>query len=333
MLRKLIRITVYLVLVLAVAGAVYYYGVYMKKPQAPAQFAVGNGRIEATEVDVSAKLPGRLKTVLADEGDFVKAGQVVAVLDTDELNAKLAQAKAQTQQTIENRSYANALLAQNKSELSLAQKDYERAKNLYINKNVSLVQLQQAETRVDSAKAVVNAASAKVVSSEAAIKAAKAQEQEIMSNIEDSVLTSPIDGRVQYRLKEPGEVIGSGGKVLVILDLTDVYMTIFLPTEYAGRVDVGTDARIVMDALPDYAIPAKVSFVSPDAQFTPKEIETQTEREKLVFRIKVKIDQELLKKYISRVKTGLPGVAHVRLDPNAAWPDELNRLPGAKDKK
>ena len=100
-------------------------------------------------------------------------------------------------------------------------------------------------------------------------------------------------------------------------------MTFFLPTTQAGKVAIGADARIVLDALPGLPIPAKVSFVSPTAQFTPKEVETRTEREKLMFRVKVKVDPELLKHYAERIKTGLPGMGYVQIDATAAWPEAL----------
>jgi len=106
---------------------------------------------------------------------------------------------------------------------------------------------------------------------------------------------------------------------------TDVYMTIFLPTAQAGRVRIGAEARLVFDALSDITVPAKVSFVAPDAQFTPKQVETRTEREKLMFRIKVKIDPELLMEHLKEVKTGVPGVAYVRLDPESEWPEDIKR--------
>lgn len=126
-------------------------------------------------------------------------------------------------------------------------------------------------------------------------------------------------------MAEPGEVLAAGGKVVTVLDLTDVYMTIFLPTEQAGQVKIGAEVRLVFDALPDVTVPARVSFVAPGAQFTPKEVETQTEREKLMFRIKVKIDPGLLVNHLEHVKTGVPGVAYVRLDPLAEWPEDVQR--------
>ena len=136
----------------------------------------------------------------------------------------------------------------------------------------------------------------------------------LKTDIDDCVLKTPIRGRILYRLAEPGEILGAGGKVLTVLELTDVYMTIYLPANQVGKVIIGSAARIKLDAVPEFTLPASVSFVAPEAQFTPREVETRTEREKLMFRIKVKIDPELLKKHIEKVKTGLPGVAYVQLD-------------------
>ena len=317
------------VLAAAAAGAIYFAVLKLEGPSLPETIASGNGRIEATMVDIEAKLPGRLETITVEEGDMVKKGVLLATLDTKELDARYAQAKAQIRQAEQQRALALSLVEQRESERVLAQKNLERSKTLYINKNIPLVQLQQHETTLKVAEASLEAARAQVVSAEAAIDAAKAQAETIKANLDDSRLYAPINGRVLYRLREPGEIIGSGGKVLTLLDPTDVYMTIFLPTAQAGRIAVGSEARVVLDARPDVAIPAKVSFIAPQAQFTPKEIETQSEREKLMFRIKVRIDEALLRRYAERVKTGLPGVAYVRMDPQTPWPESLNRLPGS----
>ncbi len=105
-------------------------------------------------------------------------------------------------------------------------------------------------------------------------------------------------------------------------------MTVFLPTGQAGRVRVGSEARIVLDATPEYRISAQVSFVAARAQFTPKAVETRSEREKLMFRVKVRIDPALLSEHIEKVKTGVPGVVYLRLDDDIDWPEGLTvRLP------
>jgi HlyD family secretion protein len=100
-------------------------------------------------------------------------------------------------------------------------------------------------------------------------------------------------------------------------------MTFFLPTAAAGKVALGSDIRLVLDALPNYVIPAKASFVASVAQFTPKTVETESERLKLMFRVRARIDPALLKQHLDQVKTGLPGKAYVKLDPAAEWPAEL----------
>ncbi|WP_345972131.1 efflux RND transporter periplasmic adaptor subunit [Sulfurimonas diazotrophicus] len=315
-------------LLAAAAGVLYFTMLRLEGPSLPETIAMGNGRIEATMVDIETKLPGRLSEITVKEGDMVKKGELLAAMDTDELDARYAQALAQVRQAEQQRKLALSVVKQRESERTLARKNLERSKNLYVNKNIPLVQLQQHESALNVTEAALEAARAQVVSADAAIDAARAQADTIKANLEESRLYAPIDGRILYRLREPGEIIGGGGKVLTLLDLTDVYMTIFLPTAQAGRIDIGSDARIILDARPDIAIPAVVTFVSPQAQFTPKEIETQSEREKLMFRIKVKVDEALLRRYLERVKIGLPGTAYVRTDAQTPWPESLNRLPG-----
>ncbi len=316
-------LTIFIALALAGAAAFLGYSGYFSDSGMPENLASGNGRIEATEVDVATKMPGRVAEVLAKEGDMVAKGQPLAQIDTRELEARLAQARAQVEQAKEQKRYAEAIVIQRRSERNLAAKNLERSKSLYVNKNISLVQLQQHETALKSAEAAIAAAEAQVSSGAAAVAAAEAQVETIRTNIDDATLYAPIDGRVLYRLSEPGEVVGSGTKLYTLLDPTDVYMTIFLPTAQAGRVSVGDEARILLDALPERPVPAFVSFVSPEAQFTPKEIETATEREKLMFRVKIRIDPELLEAHRNAVKSGLPAVAYVRLDASAPWPESL----------
>jgi HlyD family secretion protein len=295
----------------------------------PEGFAVGNGRIEATEVDVATKLAGRLAEVRVQEGDRVEQGQVVAVLDTDALQAQQRQVRAELRQAEQERQHALAVVEQRESELDFARRDLDRLQRLSrTDQFVSEEQVDQARTGVRSAEAALWASRVQVVAAEAAIEAAQAGIDRVEVDIADSTLAAPRGGRVLYRLAEPGEVLGVGGKVLTLLDLGDVYMVIFLPTAAAGRVPLGAPARIVLDAAPEYVVPAEVSFVAPRAQFTPKQVETQSVRESLAFRVKARIDPELLARYETLVKTGLPGVAYVQLKPDAPWPEHLEpRLP------
>ncbi|KPJ93066.1 MAG: hypothetical protein AMJ53_08140 [Gammaproteobacteria bacterium SG8_11] len=311
------------VIVVAAIAIINFVLPLFQPPGLPQGFASGNGRTEATEVDITTKFGGRLATVLVKEGENVAANQTLVQFETKELEAQLRRAQAEVRRAEQERSYARAVIAQRKSELSLAKKDLERAKGLYENDSISLEQLQRDETAVLTAQASLTAAQAQLSNAEAAIEAAIAGTEQLKVQIEEGALKAPINGRVLYRLNEPGEVLPAGGKVLTILDPTDVYMTVFLPTKHAARVSVGADARIILDGIPEQIIPAKVTFVAPRAQFTPKEVETRTEREKLMFRIKVTIDSEFLKTHNEIAKTGVPGVAYIRLDQTAEWPEHL----------
>ena len=220
------------------------------------------------------------------------------------LNAKLAQAKAE--------------LKQKQSKLLFAEQEKSR---------YSQLDEKQATTKEAKEKAESN-----YLTALADVEAAKANVQLVQEDINDSKLVSPVDGRVQYQIAQEGEVLSSGDRVLNLVDLTDVYMTFFVPEKEVGKIAIGADARIVLDAVPDTPIPAKISFVDPIAQFTPKTVETREERQKLMFRVKAKVDPELIKPYIDRIKTGLPGEAWVQLDPKAAWPEFL-KLKREKEQK
>src|SRR5690606_15540834 len=112
---------------------------------------------------------------------------------------------------------------------------------------------------VAAAVSAISAAESQVVNALAAVDAGKATVERIQADIDDSTLRAPRAGRVQFRVVQPGEVLGAGGKVLNVVDLGDVYMTFFLPTESAGRIAIGAEVRLVLDAAPQYIVPARVS--------------------------------------------------------------------------
>ena len=324
------RYRVILVAVALIGGAASagYYWWQQQQNQLPADIASGNGRIEAEEVHVAAKYAGRVADVSVEEGEMVAAGQILARMDTAEIDASLARAKALVAQAQQDVAEANAQIAKRESELKFANQELNRAAFLVQKGHVSRERLDRRQSERDTAKAVLTAARARLVSTHRAVESAEAETKRIQTQIDDSILKAPRQGRIQYRLAEPGEVLPAGGKVLTLLDLTDVYMTIFLPTAKVGRVLVGSEARIILDAISQYVIPAQISFVAAEAQFTPRAVETRSEREKLMFRIKVKIDPALLRQHMQKVKTGVPGEAFVLLGPDATWPDSLKvKLP------
>ena len=332
-------------------GAAFSVWQSLKPKGLGAGFASGNGRIEAVEIDIAAKTAGRVTGILVNEGDFVRAGQVLATMDTPVLEAQRREAQARLRQA-ENgiqttrsqvvqrqseKATAQAVVAQRAAEADVVRRRLARAESLAADGAIALQQLDDARASVLGTDAVLRAAKSQIAAADATIatarsqgigaqsdvEAARAAIERIQAELDDSVLKSPRDGRVQYRVAQPGEVLGAGGRVLSLLDLGDVSMTFFLPTAAAGRVAIGSEVRLVLDAAPQYVIPAQVSFVADVSQFTPKTVETASEREKLMFRVKAQIPPDLLKKHITKVKTGLPGMAHVRLDPKAAWPAAL----------
>jgi Multidrug resistance efflux pump len=287
-----------------------------------------NGRIEATQVDVSAKYPGRLATMTVDEGDEVTAGQVVATISSPETEAQLRSAQAQVLKAKQAYAEAVALIAQRNSDLTFARTDYDRGKTLLQSGNIAQQVVDQRRNRFEAADAAYVAANAQRDEADASIKAAEADVERLQSILVDLILVSPRSGRVQYRLARAGEVIAAGQRILTILDLNDVYMTIYLPAEQAGKLPIGDEARTILDPIPQYVLPNTVTFVATEAQFTPKSVETTEEREKLMFRVKLQADPKVLDQYHKFVKTGVRGLGFVRTDPKIPWPAELQvKLP------
>lgn len=314
-------------------------------------FVSGNGRIEATEIAIATKLAGRVEKILVAEGEFVKAGQPLAQMQIESLQAQREEALARLQQAQQAVSGAEvqvaqqeanyqatlAVVAQRESDLDTAQRRLPRSEKLAQEGFFSSQLLDDDRAKVRSLQASVSAAKSQAKAAQVGISAARNQISGAQANVRaleatlaridvelaDSELKSPRDGRVQFLVAQPGEVLGGGGRVLNLVDLSDVYMTFFLPETVAGRVALGSDVRIVLDAAPQFVIPAKVSFVASTAQFTPKTVETASERQKLMFRVRAQIDPGLLQRHLEQVKTGLPGVAWLKLDSKAQWPSHL----------
>lgn len=343
--------------IIGIAIAIAAIAWWMLRPPAlPDGFASSNGRIEATEVDIATKTAGRIDTILVKEGQFVRQGEVLAKMDTRVLNEQRLEAAAQIKEAQSAVAAAKALLDQRQSEMRASEavvkqrqaelastaKRHARSSTLSQRGAVSAQQLdddraaaesgraalESARAQVSAARAAIEAARTSIIQAQTRVEAAQATERRILADIDDSELKAPRDGRIQYRVAEPGEVLAAGGRVLNMVDLADVYMTFFLPTEQAGRLALGSEVRLILDAAPDLVIPAHVSFVASVAQFTPKTVETHDERLKLMFRVKARIPPELLAEHLEYVKTGLPGMAYVRLDNQQPWPAMLMvRLP------
>jgi len=317
--RRWAWLAVLIVLIIGGAGGLYWW--LHRPPALPPGIVFSNGRLEADEIDVATKFSGRISQILADEGDVVKAGQVVARIDTRDLQAQEAQAEAQVLEAEHTITQNRALLAEQRSQRTLAEQELRRARNLVAEQAGTREQLDQRQQQFDTAAAAYNATDAQIAAATAAMQAAQHNADLIRVNIADDTLIAPREGPIQYRLANTGEVLASGGKVFTMLDGSYVYMDIFLPTGSAGKVKLGDDARIVLDAMPDRPIPAKVTFVASKNQFTPKSVETQSERDTLMFRVRVRINSRSLDR--GDIRSGQPGLTYVRLDAKTAWPPAL----------
>lgn len=334
-----------------VAAAAYAVWQLRAPADGVSNLASGNGRLEATPVDIASRSGGRILEVLAQEGDEVRAGQVLVRMDTATLQAEADRARASVRQAEQARATAQALLAQRQqaiqtasavvgqrqADVALASRQWDRTQELVAQgflppqkQDEARAQLQGAraglavaQSQVAEARTGLSTAQAQITEAEAAIEAARASLRRVEADLADTELKAPRDARVQVRAAQPGEVIGAGARVLSLVDLSDVHMSFFLPEAAAGRLAIGAEARIVLDAAPQYVIPAKVSFVASVAQFTPKTVETASERQKLVFKVRAQVPPDLLMRHRAHVKTGLPGVAYVRIDASQPWPARL----------
>lgn len=324
------RIAPILALLILGAGAAggYTYWAQVQASRVPEGLARANGRIEVERVDVATKYAGRLAEVRVNEGAFVQKGDILAGTDTSEILAQLAAAKAAVHRAHQSIARARAEVSLRDAELKLAEAELARVVELVRTNASTRAELDRRTAQRDVSKAALESARVAIEDAKAATEAAEAQVAQIEATIVDMTLKAPVTGRVEYRLAQAGEVVPSGGRVLTLLDLSDVHMTIFLPTSQAGRVELGSEARIVLDSAPEYVVPATVSFVAAEAQFTPKYVETATEREKLMYRIKLHIDPMVLQTYRGYVKAGMTGNAYVKMRSTATWPASLTpRLP------
>ena len=306
-------------------------GLQNQASRVPPGLARANGRIEVERADVATKYAGRIAELRADEGTPVQKDSILVRMDTTELLAQLAGARAAVHRAHQSSARAQSDVALREAELKLAEAELRRGTELVRTNAATQADFDRRTAQRDVAKATLEGALVAIEDAKAATEAAEAQVAQIEATIADMTLKAPVSGRVEYRLAQAGEVVPAGGRVFTLLDLSDVHMTIFLPTSQVGRVELGSEARIVLDSALEYVIPAKVSFVAGEAQFTPKYVETASEREKLMYRIKLHIAPEILETYSGYVKAGMTGNAYVKIQAGAAWPPNLApRLPDVR---
>ena len=343
------------VLLAAAAGGGWWLYQQQESTALPDFVFHSNGRLELNRLDVASLYPGRVERVLVAEGDAVKANEVLVELSSAQSSGQLAAAQAatlraaelvqraragvtQAQQAVAR---ADAEIAAYRQQQKVAKLDLDNAKQMRREDLVSASELAKRQADFERATASVKVAQAAraeaqaavaqgqaaVAEAEAGVKQAQAQADTAASADADMAIRSPLAARVEYRLVEPGTVIGAGSRVISLLDPADVSMNVFLPNATVGGLRVGDEARLVLDGI-DAVFPAQVSFIASEAQFTPKAVETADEREKLVFRVKLKVPAEVAQRYDRLLKGGMTGDGYVRRDSSQAWPLALEvRLP------
>lgn len=341
-----------IVLSIGLVGVVFGYQQIFQDSLDKLRLYKGNGIVQITNSQIATKYPGRVEEILVREGDFVQKGDILAVMQVSDLKAQLLEAEAffeQAESSVKiaqaqliaresEKNVAEAIVKQQKSELIAAKSRLERVQKLVRRGAISKQDLDDqtaiadslesavvsAEAKVFAAQAAIDIARTEIIGSESKVKAARASITRIQLEIADANLKAPVDGRIQYRVANIGEVVPAGGTVLSMIDIDDIYMTFFIPEKYHTLVSMGDEVRIILDAMSDRVISGSLFFVSPSAQFTPKYVETKNEREKMMFRVKVRFDEQFVNEFKNILKVGIRGVIWVNSDQLEPWPSTLD---------
>lgn len=274
---------------------------------------VASGTVEATDADLGFQAPGRVRAVLAREGDRVGAGDVLARLDTREAEAALSAARAQLSAAEARLSElrvgarpqelatAEAAVHSAEQRAREAEREAERARTLHEGGAISRQALDRAETAYEVAAAALAQAREQLAlvregPRTEAIRAQAAQVEQAQANVElaeaalaNSIVTAPFDGVVTVRHREPGEAVSPGAPVVTLLDPDDRWVRIYVREDAIGRIRVGMRAEVRSDTYPDRALEGEVVFIGSEAEFTPRNVQTPDERTKLVYAVKVRI--------------------------------------------
>jgi len=275
-----------------------------------------SGQVEATEVRVATKVPGNLERVAVEEGDAVTRGSILAVLDTvdlalvksqnaadrDQARANLALLQAGSRK--EDVAGGRAVVAQRKGDFDAADKELTRQQALLEKGLGAEKAVDDARGRRDMAKAALDAANEslarlvkgsrpeEIAGARAAYARAQAKLAASETQVEDGMIRSPLDGVVTAKLAESGEYVNAGAGVVVVSDVVHPWLTVFVGGDDLPKIKVGGTATVYTDAKGDKGRNGRVSYVSPTAEFTPRNVQTREERSKLVYRVKIQLDNK-----------------------------------------
>lgn len=311
------RIVVLWLLIGLAAGGYWYYFLHHKP--LPSGFIATNGRLVLGQVEVASLYPGRVESIVVSEGQSVKKGELLASLSSEQIKANLLEAQAAKYRIEQTVHRSEAELQIRKKQLALAELEWKNAKRMRKDGLISSVELVRRQTAYEAEQAGVKAAQAAYAEAEAGVAQAQAKIQEIMSTDKEYTLVAPMDARVEYRIATLGSVIPAGGKVISLVDPSDVYMHIFLPTQTLGKIHLHDEVRLVLDGI-DAVFPATITFISATSQFTPKFVETSKERDKLMYKVRVQFARDIAKQYRPFLKGGATGEVYLRINTEKEWP-------------
>ena len=290
---------------------------------------VTSGHVEATDVRISTKVQGYLESFPLKEGSLVKTGQELARIDVVDTKLALDATRAQRDQADaelrlrlagsrpEEIAEAEAHVTQAEAELRGAEQDLERMQGLLNEGSGTAKTRDDARTRRDVAQSALQAARERlrrllagsrreeIDVARARLAAANAAISQLEQQVKDSGITSPISGVITEKLVEQGELLSAGATLAVVTDLNDAWLTIYVAEPDLARIRLGQEAEVATDD--GQKRKGTVSFISPEAEFTPKNVQTRDEREKLVFRVKINLDNR-----DGLFKPGMPAEARLR---------------------
>lgn len=312
----------------AVIAALVFAAVFFLRKKPVEGILEAGAQVRGTEVTVSSRIPGTVERLPVNAGQKVKAGRLIAKISSDQIEAQLAQVKAEQERAFHTIHQARASLQRIEAEIieaqaqrNVAEKEFERYSTLLKKGVIAPSEFEQAEAGFKSAKARLDAlrqakeeARAALEKAQAASLQVKEKEREVAADLKDTTIHAPVNGTVMNKLTEVGELVAAGTPIVALIDLSDISARVYIPEKDIGRIRLGNPARIFSDAFPDRAFEGKVVEVSQRAEFTPKEFHMKEERTKLVFGVKVKIENPQ-----GYLKPGMPVDVKIKWREDVPW--------------
>lgn len=294
----------------------------------------GSGTVEATEITISARTQGELLSVDAEEGEVVEEGELLAQIEREDLELQLQQAEHRLEATQaqldlllagarnEDLRQGEAQLEQAEQAFELSSKSYRRVQHLYEDGSATPSDLDRAETEFEQARSRVASAQAQVEklrsmarpeevrASRAKVAEAQAGVERVRRRLADTLVHAPRAGTVTIRAREAGEYVSPGTPLFTVADLRRVYLTIYIPEPSLGRIALKQEAELFVDGLPERTFRGRVTHIAEEAEFTPKNVQTQDARAQLVFAVEIAIDNSE-----GVFKIGMPADARIVTEP------------------